>query len=101
MKANLTHCLAEHVNMHERGLWLEKIITALSATIDPLDQFLNTLTLALPSAGAEGGLLCECACSPFPRRHAILTASQRNSSVYLIAISCLLHRKHRLKETGT
>jgi hypothetical protein len=54
MKANLTHCLAEHVNMHERGLWLEKIITALSATIDPLDQFLNTLTLALPSAGAEG-----------------------------------------------
>jgi hypothetical protein len=138
MKANLTHCLAVHMNMHEKGLWLAKMITALSAIIDPLDQFLNTSAIALPSTGAEGGLLCKGACSPFPRRHAVLTSDHRtyasgptcsalicqspnpmNAVAVLItghrdpdrittklicvsfAVSCLLNRKHRSKETGT
>ncbi|MFT5799295.1 MAG: hypothetical protein ACI84R_003368, partial [Candidatus Azotimanducaceae bacterium] len=32
---------------------------------------------------------------------AILTASRRNSSVYLFAIRSLLHSKHCSKKTGT
>ena len=36
-----------------------------------------------------------------PLAVAMRTASRRNSSVYLVAILCLLHSKHCSKETGT
>ena len=37
--------------------------------------------LALPSPRAEGGLLCEGACSSFPRRHAAQTSGQHVDAV--------------------
>jgi hypothetical protein len=80
MKANLTHCPAVHVYMHERGLWPAKkplgIMLRMTLPVSGLPPF-----LALPSPRAADGLLCEGARFPSPRPHvAIAIVSRTNGA---------------------
>jgi hypothetical protein len=69
MKANLTHC--------------RSVDRRVMATSDPLDQFLNASTLALPSPRAEAGLLCEDGCSPSQRPHAAIAIFTRTNGAQM------------------
>jgi hypothetical protein len=79
MKANLTHCPAVHVYMHERGLWPAKkplgIMLCMTLPVSGWWPF-----LALPSPRAAVGLLCEGGCSPSQRPHADQTSDHHAPS---------------------
>jgi len=53
--------------------------------------------LALPSPRAEGGLLCEGACSSFPRGHAAQTSGQRVDAVDPVCSASIGHPPNLMK----
>ena len=103
-KANLTRCPLSHMlgmccrqrdsglhAGHERGLWPAKkplgIMLLITLPVSGLPPF-----VARPSPRAKGGVLCEAACSPFPRLHAVIAIVTRTNGVPIAIIrsSCSL-----------